>query len=159
MQTVKIPTFQRKTDPITMYYASIVLAMWNNDLMRHKLRTSFPAYNPCLGKQKTNNLIAKTQARTINCVCWINYAATLRKFSVFLPVRNLHLHIRRCFCLQKRKRDDERKKREKRLNDRQLGAIGLNVHHKSLFLLYVDGAQFNQLLWYLLFLNIQKKKM
>jgi hypothetical protein len=60
---------------------------------------------------------------------------------------------------KKRKRDDERKKREKRLNDRQLGAIGLNVHHKSLFLLYVDGAQFNQLLWYLLFLNIQKKKM
>ncbi len=107
MQTVKIPTFQRKTDPITMYYASIVLAMWNNDLMRNKLRTSFPAYNPCLGKQKTNNLIAKTQARTINCVCWINYAATLRKFSVFLPVRNLHLHIRRCFCLQKRKRGDE----------------------------------------------------
>lgn len=51
------------------------------------------------------------------------------------------------------------KKREKRLNDRQLGAIGLNVHHKSLFLLYVDGAQFNQLLWYLLFLNIQKNKM
>jgi len=65
--------------------------------------------NPCLGviKQRTNNLIAKTQARAINCVCWINYAATLRKFSVFLPVRNLHLHIRRCFCLQKRKRDDE----------------------------------------------------
>ncbi len=89
--------------------ASIVLAMWNNDLMRHKLRTSFPAYNPCLGviKQRTNNLIAKTQVRAINCVCWINYAATLRKFSVFLPVRNLHLHIRRCFCLQKRKRGDE----------------------------------------------------
>jgi hypothetical protein len=45
------------------------------------------------------------------------------------------------------KKEMIREKKGKRLNDRQLGAIGWVVHHKSPFLPDVDRAQFNQLLW------------